>query len=555
MAEVSEFSEEQNSERPDVERYMNLVRRRHIHFLIPVFLGWLVGWGAGWVLPARYQSTTLILVEQPSMPKDYVSPNVSEDLQDRLQSITEQILSRTRLLTIIGNLHLYGEGRDQTTPDKRVALMRKDIDVELVYGQDKKQITGFTISYSARNPQIAQQVTTQLTDLFIDENLKARQQESQDTTSFLESRLEDARTNLADQEAKVDQYDAKHVGELPSQQASNIQILNGLQSQLQNEQDARNTAKQQGIYLQALIGQYQALNGTSRTADTSPTSLPAIDQQLDTLRSKLTNLSAHYTDRYPDIQNLKDEIAETEKMRDELLVDLKAKSTSGGKASQASVARDTRNGVQNSALAQVESQLQANKVEITNREQSVASLKARIDQYQARLNDEPAREQELDDLTRGYDQSKANYDDLLKKKNESALATSMEQMQQGERFTMLDPPSLPASPAFPNRLKLCGIGLGVGLALGLLVVGGLELTNDRLYGEKEITTLLPVAILADIPEVVIPSDERSRKKRTVLGWTMAALITATILAGFAFTYLQGSVSNVQKPFQTNAQPL
>ena len=254
MAEVSEFSEEQNSERPDVERYMNLVRRRHIHFLIPVFLGWLVGWGAGWVLPARYQSTTLILVEQPSMPKDYVSPNVSEDLQDRLQSITEQILSRTRLLTIIGNLHLYGEGRDQTTPDKRVALMRKDIDVELVYGQDKKQITGFTISYSARNPQIAQQVTTQLTDLFIDENLKARQQESQDTTSFLESRLEDARTNLADQEAKVDQYDAKHVGELPSQQASNIQILNGLQSQLQNEQDARNTAKQQGIYLQALIG-------------------------------------------------------------------------------------------------------------------------------------------------------------------------------------------------------------------------------------------------------------------------------------------------------------
>jgi polysaccharide chain length determinant protein (PEP-CTERM system associated) len=548
MAEVSEFSEEQNSERPDVERYMNLVRRRHIHFLIPVFLGWLVGWGAGWVLPARYQSTTLILVEQPSMPKDYVSPNVSEDLQDRLQSITEQILSRTRLLTIIGNLHLYGEGRDQTTPDKRVALMRKDIDVELVYGQDKKQITGFTISYSARNPQIAQQVTTQLTDLFIDENLKARQQESQDTTSFLESRLEDARTNLADQEAKVDQYDAKHVGELPSQQASNIQILNGLQSQLQNEQDARNTAKQQGIYLQALIGQYQALNGTSRTADTSPTSLPAIDQQLDTLRSKLTNLSAHYTDRYPDIQNLKDEIAETEKMRDELLVDLKAKSTSGGKASQASVARDTRNGVQNSALAQVESQLQANKVEITNREQSVASLKARIDQYQARLNDEPAREQELDDLTRGYDQSKANYDDLLKKKNESALATSMEQMQQGERFTMLDPPSLPASPAFPNRLKLCGIGLGVGLALGLLVVGGLELTNDRLYGEKEIKTLLPVAILADIPEVVISSDERSTKKRTVLGWTMAALITATILAGFAFTYLQGSVSNVQKPF-------
>jgi polysaccharide chain length determinant protein (PEP-CTERM system associated) len=536
MAEVSEFPEEQNSERPDVERYMNLVRRRHIHFLIPAFLGWLVVWGAGWVLPARFQSTTLILVEQPSMPKDYVAPNVSEDLQDRLQSITQQILSRTRLLTIIGNLHLYGEGRDQTSPDERVELMRKDINIELVHGQDQKQISGFTIGYSARDPQIAQQVTTKLTDLFIDENLKARQQESQSTTSFLESQLENARTNLADQEAKVRQYEAKHEGELPSQQASNIQILNGLQSQLQNEQDALNTAKQQGIYLQALIGQYQALSGTSGTADGSPTSLPAIDQQLDTLRSKLTNLSAHYTDRYPNVKNLKDEIAKTEKMRDELLADLKAKSPSSGQTSDPPVARGT-NGSQNSPLMQVESQQQANKVEIANREQAIVALKARINEYQGRLNDEPAREQELDDLTRGYDQSKANYDDLLKKKNESAMATSMEQMQQGERFTVLDPPSLPMKPDFPNRLKLCGIGLGVGLVLGLIVVGGCELMDDRLYGEKEIKTLLPVAILADIPEMLILSDERSRKKRTVLGWATAALIIATIVAGSAFTYL------------------
>lgn len=537
MAEVSEFSEELNSERPDVERYMNLVRRRHIHFLVPAFLGWLVIWGAGWVLPARYQSNTLILVEQPSMPKDYVAPNVSEDLQDRLQSITQQILSRTRLLTIIGNLHLYGEGRDKTTPDERVQLMRKDIDIQLVYSQDKRQITGFTIGYTARDPQIAQQVTSQLTDLFIDENLKARQQQSQSTTSFLESQLEDARASLADQEAKVHQYEAKHEGDLPTQQASNIQILGGLQAQLQNEQDAVNAAKQQSIYLQALIDQYQANSETSATAKGGPTSLPAIDQQLDALRAKLTNLSAHYTDSYPDVQSLKDEIAKTEKTRDELLANLKVKDNNSGKASEAPVTRDTRNGVQNSALAQVESQLQANKLEITNREKAVTSLKARIEEYQARLNNEPAREQELDDLTRGYEQSKANYDSLLRKKNESAMATSMEQMQQGERFTMLDPPSLPLKPAFPNRLKLCGMGLGVGLALGLIVVGGFELMDDRLYGEKEIKTLLPVAILADIPEVVIPSDDRSRKKRAALGWATAALIVAIIAAGSVFTYL------------------
>jgi hypothetical protein len=141
------------------------------------------------------------------------------------------------------------------------------------------------------------------------------------------------------------------------------------------------------------------------------------------------------------------------------------------------------------------------------------------------------------DLTRGYEQSKANYDDLLKKKNESEMATSMEQMQQGERFRMLDPPSLPAKPDFPNRIKLCGIGLGVGFALGLVLVAGLELMDDRLQSEKEIKALLPAAIISEIPEILIPSEERSNKRRVAAGWAVAALVAVTILAGSALSYL------------------
>ena len=539
MPEVLEGAEEQQSEGLDIQRYLGVARRRHMYFLIPLLLGWLLVWGASWVLPPRYKSSTLILVEQPTMPKDYVAPNVNEDLQDRLQSITQQILSRTRLLSIIDKLHLYGEGHDQTSPDARVEQMRKDISVDLVLGETKKGITGFTVAYSARDPQVAQQVTSELTDLFIDENLKARQQESEDTTKFIEDQLENARNSLAEQEAKVREYQGKHEGELPSQQASNLQILSGLQSQLQNEQDAVNTAKQQGIYLQALLDQYRALSGTSGTIDAGPTDLPAIDQRLESLRAKLADLSSHYTDRYPDIRNLKDEIAKTEKMRSELLAGLKDKAKDGGKGDDGQVAHGTENRAQNSQIMQLESQLQVNRSEIKNREQGVASLTARVNEYQARLNDAPAREQELADLTRGYDQSKENYDDLLKKKNGSAMATSMEQMQQGERFRMLDPPSLPTTPDFPNRLKFCGIGLGVGLALGLLVVAGSEFMDDRLHTEKEIKALLPIGILSEIPEVVIPSDERRRKRRMLFGWTMAAFVFAVILAGSLFSFLKG----------------
>jgi hypothetical protein len=148
----------------------------------------------------------------------------------------------------------------------------------------------------------------------------------------------------------------------------------------------------------------------------------------------------------------------------------------------------------------------------------------------------PETEQELADLTRGYDQSKANYDDLLKKKDQSEMATSMEETQQGERFTMLDPPSLPSKPDFPNRFKFCGIGLGVGLALGFLVAGGFEFMDDRLHSEQEIKALLPIAVISEIPAIASPLDEARTKRRLALGWTMTALVVVTIAAVSTFSY-------------------
>jgi polysaccharide biosynthesis transport protein len=535
---MEEILAEQNSEGPDIQRYLNVARRRYAHFLIPLLLGWLVIWGVSWVLPARYKSATLILVEQPTMPKTYVESNVSDDLQSRLESIEQQILSRTRLLLIIDKLHLYSDGRSPKTPDEKVELMRKDIGIELVRDAHGDQITAFRVSYSAHDPHVAQQVTSELTDLFINENLKVRQQESQDTTTFIESQLENARAILAEQEAKVREFEGEHVGELPSQQATNLQILSGLQAQLQSEQDTLNTAKQQRVYLQTLIEQNRTLHTASRTSDGTPTGLAAIDQELDSLRSKLADLSSRYTENYPTVENLKGEIAKTEKMRDEAVAKTRAAGKGGRQGDDGTVAGNAEEPLQNSPPLQLQGQLQANQVEIANREQAISELKARIGNYQGRLNDEPAREQQLADLTRGYEQSKANYDDLLKKKNESEMATNMEQMQQGERFSMLDPPSLPLKPDFPNRLKFCGMGLGFGLALGLVVVGAFEAMDDRMHNEKEIKLLLPVAVISEIPEIVNPTDERTSNRRVFLGWAMTALVAAIILAGSAFSYLR-----------------
>ena len=533
---MQEVIEEQKSEQFDIQRYVDIVRRRHIPFLICLFAGWIVVWGASWVLPVRYKSGTLILVEQPTMPKDYVVPNVSEDLQDRLQSITEQILSRTRLLLIIDQLNLYADTHKHSTPDEKVRLMRKDINIELVRGA-QNEITSFNISYSAGDPRIAQRVTGELSKLFIDANLEVRQRQSEDTTKFLENQLESARATLAEQEEKVRVFKGQHMGELPGQQASNLQILSGLQSQLGNEQDALNTAQPHRVYLQTLINQYRSLQGTSKTADGTPTRLPAIDQELDKLRAKLADLSSHYTDQYPDIRNLKSQIVRTEKTRNDLIVELKKKASVATQSDSGISVSDVVDPSQNSPLLQLQSQLHANQAEITNREQAVAGLKIKINDYQTRLNQEPAREQEMADLTRGYDQSKANYDDLLKKKNQSEMATDMEHLQQGQRFRVLDAPSLPLKPDFPNRIKFCGLGVGLGLVFGVMVAGVLEFMDDRLHSEKEIKDLLPIAVISEIPEILSPSDERTGKKRILLGWGMAAGVAVVILVGSAFNYL------------------
>lgn len=353
--------------------------------------------------------------------------------------------------------------------------------------------------------------------------------------------LEDARKSLAKQEAKVREFESQHEGTLPTQDAGNLQILSGLQEQLQNEQDALNTAKQQRVYLEASLQQEKAAQAKVRISGNAAdaagvTDLDTIDNELDKLRAQLTELSAKYTDRYPDVQRLREQIAKTEAVRDNLIV--ASKKSAGAKSKTDTTAAGSTTDPGLSAITrQLQSQLQANQLEITNRENSIESLNGRINEYRSRLNMEPATEQELADLTRGYDQSKANYDDLLKKKDQSEMATSMEEMQQGQRFTMLDPPSFPARPDFPNRLQFSGIGLGVGLAIGLLIVIGFEFMDDRLHRDEDIKALLPVPVISDIPEIVNSADEQRARRGLIFAWGATILVLATIAVGSLLTFL------------------
>jgi polysaccharide chain length determinant protein (PEP-CTERM system associated) len=527
-----EFAEEKATQF-DPGRWIDLAKRRHLQFLIPLLVGWLAVWGLSWFLPVRYKSTTLILVQGPTMPKNYVVPNITDDLQEQLQTIQQQILSRTRLLTIIRKFDLYRDPQHPMTQDQQIKRMRSDIGkIELVRSPNN-QITAFRVSYSAPTPKVAQEITGELTNLFITANLIERQKQSEQTTTFIEKQLDQARKSLAQQDLTVREFESAHQSELPTQQASNLQILSGLQAQLQSEQDSLNAAKQQRAYYESLIAQYRSSHPEEEASAQGSNSLEAMDKQIAVLRVQLADLSARYTSSYPAVETVKAQLAAAEQQRKGIVARQEAAA-----ASQKSDNLSNAASGDSAALLQLKGQLKSSQIDIAGRERSIESLSARIGTYQARLNAAPTVQQQLADLTRGYQQSQANYNDLLKKETDSKMATRMEQLQQGQRFTLLDPPSLPSRPDSPNRLKFCGFGIAAGLLLGIVVVGILEFADDRLRSNKEIEDMiLPANIMTEVPEVMSASDAEQKRRTTFVGWSVATAVFLIIFAGSVVSYL------------------
>ena len=516
-----------------VDEYWAMAVRRRWWILGPLFLGWLIVFASAWIIPPKYTSETVILVEAQKVPQQFVLPNVQVDLEERLQSISQQVLSRSRLLGIINSLHLY-QGLFFGSPDDQVLQMRRDIKLDLVQTPPTpgrpSTLTAFKIAYTADKPQIAQQVNTQLAGFFIDENVRASQQQSESTTNFLDTQLTAAAASLAAQEKKIREYEGSHVGELPEQLSSNLQILSGAQGQLQAAIDARDKALQQQAYLSSLATQYDTMG----MSETSQPSAASTAQQMEALRADLAALEAKYTPDHPDVKKLKDTIAKMEQMQ---------KDTSGTKSDDSQDSDKTAatpSQVQAmTPVMQIQSQLKANKMEIQSREAQIAKLEAKVNQYQARLNATPGRQQELSDIMRNYDESKKNYDALLGKTMSSQLATSLTRQQQGDQFRIIDPPSLPEKSSFPDRFKFSLAGLGLGLALAFVFGVGSEFLDDRIRSEQDLLGAAPLPVLAEIPPLPTEREIAAQRWKPWIAVVAAVLIAIIIPTGIWYAYFWG----------------
>ena len=522
---MQEFDEQKSGQ--GFDQYWAIVLRRKWWILGPLFFGWAIVFASAWFLPARYASESTILVEPPKVPSTLVAPNVEVDLADRVQSMSTQILSRTRLLNLIDRFHLY-PGYSYS-PDLQVEKMRDDVKMDMITGESnissKPELVAFKITYKAPDPAAAQKVTIALTSFFVDENVRASQEQSEATTLFLDSQVRALGQTLADEEAKLRAYEAQHEGSLPQQLNSNIQILNGIQQQLQAAQATKERALQQQTYLNSVQSQYQNMSDSAAAP-------PSIDNQLDNARAALAAMQAHYTDDHPDVKKLKETIASLEKLKKDM-------------ASEARENMDTDNATPAQVqagmpLIQLRLQMKVNKEEIQKADNTIRRLSQEGQVYQARLNATPAVETEMTDMMRDFGNMKKEYAELLAKKQQSALATSLEKQQQGAQFRIIDPPSLPDKPYFPDRFKFSLAAIGAGFALAVLFGFGIEFLDDRIRGEQALLEAVDLPIMVEIPPLSTAKELRRARWAPRLALVATVLILILLPSGVAYVYYWSS---------------
>jgi polysaccharide chain length determinant protein (PEP-CTERM system associated) len=475
-------------------------------------------------LPVLYKSESLILIDSQKIPEKFVSSTVASDLQERITSIQQQILSGTLLKQLITEFNLYPRERRTKVEEEILEQMRGDILITLERGGRGNTPGAFRIGFQGRDPGLVARVANRLTNLCIEQNAKTREVQAEGTSQFLESQLQDAKKRLDEQEAAVSAYKLKHNGELPQQENSLAGTLARLQLELEANRDAMDRANQTKVVLETSLNTASAelalhARGARLAAPApllplpgSPEPLPA-PKRSDTLKAQLEVLRTRYRDEHPDVKRLRTELAEVVRLEaDEARAldrEVPANSTAPARLS----AKPVSTAPESQEAARAREQVATLGVriglidkELENRRLDQERILRDISTYQKRVERIPIREQEMSQITRDYEISKANYRSLLDKKIAAEMATDMERRQQSERFMLLDPPKVPEKPFKPKYPVLYAAGTAFGLMLGVLAGVALELRQNVLLGEWELPE--GTVILARLPGISIAPGSR-----------------------------------------------
>jgi len=537
---------------PNISDYISLVMRRKYYIIIPFIVVAIGAVIVAYALPPIYQSSSTILVEGQQIPSELVRSTVTTIVEEAIQTITQRVMSRTKLLEIINRFNLYSDIRDKATTGEIVEIMRGDIHLKTISANVRSRASrgtvAFSLSYEGRDPGKVQKVTNELASLYLEQNLKSREEMAKTTSAFIESELKDLGEHIDQLEGKIANFKSRHMQSLPEMSQVNSQMIQRLEQNLSNIDQQIQAIKERNVYLKTQLANIDpGLPGIK----TSEGSYSDAEQRLEYLNTKYSSLKASFSEKHPDIIKIKREIEALEKEVgfekrieikqnevEKMKADLASKKVTLSdkhpdviklKRSIAALEKEINSHIKqgpgpeemagkprNPAYISLQNQIATADIDLENLKKAKEKARASLDIYFKRLEMAPQIEKEYRLLTRDYENARDRYQKTLNKLMEAKTAEAMEKGQKGQKFTIIDPAIYPERPYKPNRMAIALIGLILGLGAGVGSASLREFVDDSIRSEAELIELTNKPVLAVIPYIEIDSDAKKNKQKIII---------------------------------------
>jgi len=553
---------------PDVEDYIDMLRRYRSWLIGPMFAGLVVSVVVAFLWPDTYVSSAIMRITPQQIAPNLLPTVLNLQLQQRLQSMQQEILSRNTLAEMIQrpSLDLYRKERQRYPLEDIIQDMRlraiKIQAVEVAAGGQGRVASAFTISFAYPDRFKAQAVVRELVTKFMEVNATVQRNSLQTTSNFLSDELKQAKDKMDGFEQRISQFKRENMGKLPEQFQLNVTQLNNFQMQVGNANDTLGRLQQEKLQLETQMSNYnnqmayyqsiseeQYTVGGSGPGAVHSNKLDQLNQRIMDAKSQIASMLEMYTDANPQVKRLKANLASLEKQyADEEKADLERQAVAAQNVTAPQVQRRVNPAnfkmVKDleASIALLKVQIQGVNMNMDEQLKKIQSLNAVISQYQARIDASPQLEQQYASLVRDYSLAKSTYEDMTRRHEASETAKDMEEHKAGENLEVLDPASDPQAPTEPNRLQMAAIGSGLGLVLGVVLAGAKEMKNTSLKNLKDVRAYTNLPVLSSIPLLENALLVRRKRRLLWLAWSSAIIIGSIAMSGAAYYYYYGHPS-------------
>lgn len=560
---------------PDFKDYVKVVKKRRKFLVIPFVGIALISMILAVVLPSVYRSAATILIEEQEIPSELVRSTVTTFADQRIQIISQRIMSRLNLVDIIKKYDLYRDDRKNKTEEKILEKMRDSIKVETISadvidprkGSPTKATIAFVLSFDDESPQLAQKVTNELTSLFLKENIKSRTASAENAAMFLSEEARRLKEKIQQLQSRLAEFKEKNLHQLPEANHLNQQELTSLSNQLLSLDSQERGAQERRFYLE---GQLAQIDPNAMATNAAGNRVFDMRDRLKELQSQFPSLLARYSENHPDIVKAKREIESLQKeigSNTDLnkinaeLTDKKAQLALLSKqysekhpdvvklqkeiGALQQVLLDTKQSEytnlalepDNPAYITLKSQLEAATADIKSIEFTRKQINKKIEELRKNLLQAPLVEKDYMDLVQELNNTNQRYQEVSAREMEAQISQQLELEKKGERFTLIDPPQEPLEPVKPNRIAILVLGIVLALAGGIGSVALAETVDASVHSEKAVAMILGVAPLASIPYMESQVEHDLQKQRRLMLLGGAAVLAIVVMIIFHFVIM------------------